>query len=95
MPIIPSHHNHKAQHSKQQKCHDPGGGIGVDASLLVESIEDMLRERQFAGPAVALLMHFPGLQVISVISHTTGRCSTRAGGVAQDEFAKCEPGLFI
>jgi hypothetical protein len=42
---------------------EPGGGIGVDSRLLAESIEDMLRERQFAGPAVALLMHFPGLKL--------------------------------
>jgi len=35
----------------------------VDPRLLEESVEDMLRERQFAGPAVALLMHFPGLKL--------------------------------
>lgn len=35
----------------------------VDKKLLTQSVQDMLENRQLVGPAVGLLMHFPGLAV--------------------------------
>ena len=61
----------------------------MDAKLLVESVEDMLKDSQFAEPAVALLMHFPGLQVVfAPFSRTTQKrhCSFLADEALAQRF---------
>lgn len=35
----------------------------MDANLLAGCVQDMLDNRQLVGPAVGLMMHFPGLPV--------------------------------